>query len=130
MFPRILIVEDDPDTAQCFAKLLTMSGYYVRVATGFRSALSLADRECFDLLVCDIGLPDGLGLELMQMLSAKYGMRGIAISGFGEPQIADACMKAGFSAHILKPTTFEHILDVIQIHLLPPHMPAMTIAAL
>jgi len=79
---------------------------------------------------CDIGLPDGSGLELMKALWSMYNMRGIAMSGFGEPKDIEACRAAGFSAHVLKPTTFEHIKDVIQIHLIPPFMPAMTINAL
>jgi len=129
MFARILIVEDDSDTAECFSKLLTMSGYYVRVAEGFRAALSLADGESFDLLMCDIGLPDGSGLELMKALWSMYNMRGIAVSGLGDRETVEACRKAGFSAHILKPTTFEHINNVIRIHLIPPFTPDMTITA-
>ena len=107
-------MEDDADTANVFSKLLVMNGYHVCIAAGFRAALSLADRECFDLLICDIGLPDGSGLELMKTLSEMYKMRGSAVSGYGELKMIENCRAAGFSEYIVKPATFEKINDAIQ----------------
>jgi len=110
---RILLVEDHTDTAKCFSRLLDMTGYQVKVAIDFRSALSLAERERFDLLVCDIGLPDGSGLDLMRALSSQYKMPGVAVSGFGMPTDIAECQAAGFCEHVLKPATFEKLKTAI-----------------
>lgn len=122
MFPRILIVEDHADTANAFSRLLCIEGYYVRVATCVRSAISLAKEDHFDLLVCDIGLPDGSGLDLMRELSLQYRMQGVAVSGFGMPTDITACRAAGFCEYVMKPATFEQLHSAIRKCL--PHPPA------
>ncbi len=79
---RILLVEDHQDSADMLSQLLTLHDYEVTVASiRRRSALAAASRE-FDLLISDIRLPDGSGLELMRRLRANQDIRGIAISGF------------------------------------------------
>ncbi len=114
MFPRILIVEDHADTAEVFSKLLCTEGYYVRIAEGVKTAMALAREDQFDLLVCDIGLPDGSGLDLMRELSSQYKMKGVAVSGFGMPQDIDECRAAGFCTFVLKPATFEQLHSAIR----------------
>jgi DNA-binding NtrC family response regulator len=123
MFSRILLVEDHADTAMSFCQLLCMTGYYVRVAEDYRSALGLASEDYFDLVVADIGLPDGSGLDLMRELSSRYKMRGIAVSGYGSPKDFPDSKDAGFCAHILKPATFERIQEAIEECVSPPLEP-------
>ncbi len=96
-----------------FGRLLSMTGYAVKVASGCKAALTLAEQESFDLLVCDIGLPDGSGLDLMRTVSTQYGLRGIAVSGFGELKDIDDSKAAGFAVHILKPITFDKMKAAI-----------------
>lgn len=120
MVSRILLVEDHLDTAKAFSRLLSIEGYHVRIADGFRSALASAEQDRFDLLVCDIGLPDGSGLDLMRMLAAQYQMKGIAVTGFGMPKDIADCIAAGFHSHILKPATFDQLKAAIAKCLPPP----------
>ena len=56
-----------------------------------------------DLVMSDLGLPDGSGLDLMRRLSANYGLRGIALSGFGMDSDLEKSTAAGFSRHLIKP---------------------------
>ena len=56
-----------------------------------------------DVVVSDLGLPDGSGLDLMRQLSAAYGLRGIALSGFGMDSDFEESTAAGFWRHLVKP---------------------------
>src|SRR5688500_1837190 len=62
----ILVVEDDPASATALARLLRLLGHTVKTAAGIAPALTLAQQERFDLLLCDIALPDGSGCDLMR----------------------------------------------------------------
>jgi CheY-like chemotaxis protein len=62
-------------------RLLHGSGYHVRTADSVASALQVADTEAFDLLVCDIRLPAGSGLDLMRQLLAKQPVKGSPSAG-------------------------------------------------
>jgi PAS domain S-box-containing protein len=104
---RILLVEDHADTAAILGRLLRRSGYEVLPAGTVGSALEVARREMagagLDLVVSDLGLPDGSGLDLMRQLAAAYRLRGIALSGFGMEADLAQSMAAGFSRHLIKP---------------------------
>jgi two-component system CheB/CheR fusion protein len=106
---RILLVDDHPDTTTALERLLTRRGHTVAAAHDMRSAMETAERDQFDLLVSDVGLPDGSGLELMASLRAKSGLRGIAISGFGMNGDIEKSMRAGFSQHLVKPVNLEKL---------------------
>ena len=71
------------------SQLLTLYDYEMTVARSVQEALSAASGE-FDLLISDIRLPDGSGLELMRRLRADQNIRGIAISGLGPKRIGNA----------------------------------------
>lgn len=119
MFSRILLVEDHADTANACSLLLCIEGYYVRIAGGCEPALALAAHDHFHLVVCDIGLPDGSGLDLMRALASQYEMKGVAFTGYGTAQDIADCEAAGFSAHVLKPAPFEKLKSAIEKCLLP-----------
>jgi len=80
---RILLVDDHQDTCTALERLLVRRGHLVATAHNMRSAMETAVRNQFDLLISDVALPDGSGLELMMQLHAISGIPGIAISGFG-----------------------------------------------
>jgi PleD family two-component response regulator len=65
---RLLLVEDHLDTAQTISRLLHFNGFKVTVASDVASASAAAEAEPFDVVVCDLGLPDGDGCELMLWL--------------------------------------------------------------
>ena len=106
---RILLVDDHLDTSVALEKLLTRRGHTVAAAHDMRSAMEAAERDQFDLLISDVGLPDGSGLELMTRLRATSGIRGIAISGFGMNGDVEKSMQAGFFEHLVKPVNLEKL---------------------
>ena len=111
---RILLVDDHPDTNAALAKLLTRRGQTVTTAQDMRSAMEAAERGQFDLLISDVGLPDGSGLELMTRLRATSGIRGIAISGFGMNGDVEKSRQAGFFEHLVKPVNLETLETTIE----------------
>ena len=111
---RILLVDDHRDSLSVLAKLLGMQGHTIRTATSFAEAVQSAAANQCDLLVSDIGLPDRTGIELMQELGQRYGIKGIALTGHGDEQTVQDCYKAGFSARLLKPVGFSDLLDAIR----------------
>jgi signal transduction histidine kinase len=102
---RILLVEDHEDTADAMAALLEARGYRVTVARTLAEARAAAAAAELDLLVSDLGLPDGSGHELMRELSARYGLRGIALSGYGMQEDLRKSRQAGFERHLTKPVS-------------------------
>ena len=112
--PRILLVEDDADTRQILSKLLQRHGYEVTTADCVRKGLELSARGRFDIVISDLGLPDGSGLDLMRQIKALYGLPGIALSGFGADDDLRMSRAAGFSEHIIKPVNFNVLRTAIQ----------------
>ncbi len=110
---EILLVEDHEDTARVLRRILAKSGHEVSLANNVTDARALAAEKSFDLVISDVGLPDGSGLELMRHLSATYGLRGIALSGFGTDEDLAASRAAGFSEHLTKPVDWERLKSAI-----------------
>jgi signal transduction histidine kinase/CheY-like chemotaxis protein len=109
---RILLVEDHMDTAAAMAELLDLLGHSVLVAhdvaSGLTAARAALDGPGLDLLISDLGLPDGSGLDLMRELSGQ-GLRGIALSGYGTEKDVRDSREAGFSRHLTKPIDLERL---------------------
>ncbi|MFP5286118.1 MAG: response regulator, partial [Thermoanaerobaculia bacterium] len=106
---RLLLVEDHADTAAAMADLLRALGHEVTVAGSVGAALGAAEARGgrFDLVVSDLGLPDGSGLDLMRELSGRYGLKGIALSGYGMEEDVQRSREAGFSKHLTKPVDLQ-----------------------
>src|SRR5688500_16521570 len=109
----LLVADDHEDSLSALAMLLRMSGYTVHAARTILEATALASARRCDLLVGDIQFPDGSGLDLMRDLQARYGLRGIAVSGFTTAQDVEAALKAGFARHLAKPITFPDLLAAV-----------------
>jgi CheY-like chemotaxis protein len=92
-------------------RLLTLRGHEVMSAPGMRAALELAGAsgDRFELLISDVGLPDGNGMDLLRYLRIKQPIRGIAISGFGMDSDIGKSLEAGFSEHLVKPVRLEKL---------------------
>jgi PAS domain S-box-containing protein len=111
---RILIAEDHGDTAKILRQLLIAEGHQVKAAGDVATALELARHEEFDVLVSDIALPDGSGLELMRELrNLQRRPAGIALSGFGMADDLRKSRDAGFQEHLTKPVNFDVLLAAI-----------------
>jgi CheY-like chemotaxis protein len=106
---RILLVDDHADTCAALERLLKLRGHSVAAAHSMRGALEIAAAESFDLLISDIGLPDGNGVDLVRYLRAQRPIRGIAISGFGMDADISKSLEAGFSEHLVKPVKLEKL---------------------
>lgn len=110
----LLFVEDHTDTATATAHLLRGNGYGVATATNAQEARALAAQGKFDLALCDVGLPDADGCDLFSELTNMYGMPGIAVTGFVEPEDLNRAARAGFAAHVVKPYDFAKLVVVIE----------------
>jgi len=110
---RILLVEDHEDTNRSLTSLLRRRGYHVRSALTFQSALELSAKEKFDVLISDLGLPDGSGLDLIQKLASKPPL-GIALTGFGMEQDIRRSRDVGFQHHLVKPIDLNKLDALIQ----------------
>jgi CheY-like chemotaxis protein/anti-sigma regulatory factor (Ser/Thr protein kinase) len=111
---RVLLVEDHSDTRDVLATLLGACGYAVNTAGSVETALQFAALERFDVVVSDLGLPDGTGYDLMKQLRDRYGIIGIAVSGYGTEQDQQRSRDVGFLAHVVKPVDFGQLAAVIQ----------------
>jgi two-component system CheB/CheR fusion protein len=105
----ILVVEDHRDTVVAMSRLLTYFGHRVQVAESLASALKLASENDFDLIISDIGLPDGTGLDLLSQLPHNRKAPAIALSGFGMDEDIQRSRDAGFEEHLTKP------IDVVRL---------------
>ena len=107
--PRLLLVDDHPDTLRSMQLLLMRRGYLVSTAPDVQSALKTAAAGDFDMLISDVGLPDGSGMDLMRELRATSGedMLGIALSGYGMEEDVARSHAAGFCEHLTKPVNTQ-----------------------
>ena len=111
---RLLLVEDHKPTLQVISGLLRRDGYQINTAETIADALHIASIKPFDLVILDLGLPDGTGIQLMQQLRDLYDLKGIALTGFGMEEDVARSQGAGFVAHVIKPVHITELRGVIQ----------------
>jgi len=105
---RILLVEDHRDTAEVVRRLLQHKGHIVDVAATLREALAQCRGSNYHVALCDLGLPDGSGLDLARTLKDECPQtRFVALTAHGMPKEVDEAYAAGFDTHLLKPITAE-----------------------
>jgi two-component system chemotaxis response regulator CheY len=115
----ILLVEDHQDTANAFARMLRRDGYDITVAPTAAAALGLCGKQGFDLLICDINLPDGDGSEILKAARQFHPQTlGIIVSGHDEPAHLQAALDAGFAKIFLKPIDYISLRQTLR-ELLP-----------
>ena len=122
---RLLVVEDHADLRAALGAFFEVLGHRARFVGDVASALRAADEEPFDVLLSDIGLPDGDGWSLLRQLE-EAGRRpplAIAMSGFGLDECVMRSKEAGFALHLTKPFAPENLikaLDTVPPVELPP----------
>jgi len=110
---RILVVDDHGDTLRSMQLLLGRLGYEVLAAENMTDALQIAEEHPFDILLSDIGLPDGSGLELLKRLRQTRDVPALALSGFGMDEDVERSRDAGFSDHLTKPVSIDRLQAAI-----------------
>ena len=111
---RILLVEDNPDSSRAVTLAMQMCGYSVRSADGVAAAMRAAADETFDLVISDLGLPDGTGYDLMRQLRERYNLRGVALSGYGMEEDIQRSLDAGFAQHLTKPVEIAQLDSAVR----------------
>lgn len=112
---RILLIEDHADTAKIMARMLRKQGHAVDHALDVATSLKLLKEKEFDLLVSDLGLPDGNGWDIMRDLRGSgSNLPGIALSGYGQDADIQNSLDAGYCAHFTKPFNIGTLLAKIQ----------------
>lgn len=110
---RILVVEDHSDTLQALSQLLSHFGHDISTADGARSALDMINSKEFDVVLCDIALPDGNGYDVIAEAKRKGAVKAVAISGFAARDDVERGRKAGFDFHLAKPVDFHELRSVL-----------------
>jgi PAS domain S-box-containing protein len=100
---RLLLVEDHLPTLQALSSLLSRDGHQVVAVGSIAEALAAASVDTFDLVISDLGLPDGTGNQMMEKLHEAHGLKGIALSGYGMDEDILRSREAGFVTHLVKP---------------------------
>ena len=115
---RILVVEDHEDTAHALTRLLRAEGHLVTTAHTMAGALALmAGQRPVELLICDIGLRDGNGCDLLRRIREYYGGRevpAIALTARDDAGLVEECRRAGYHHFLLKPFLFEQVLEALR----------------
>ena len=107
---KIFLVEDNDDTRELMSQLLQGCGYDVSTAGDMQSALRDFPGSGAEVLLSDLGLPDGDGWELLRDLKeAGMAPYAIAMSGFGTVADVSASMQAGFRHHLVKPVDWDNL---------------------
>ena len=110
---RVLLVDDHVDTCEVVSRLLDMDGHRVDCAYTAADARVAIDAREFDVMICDMELPDGDGLELLSYARARFPVQGISLSGHGG-DIQERGAAVGFSAHLSKPFSVAILREAIQ----------------
>jgi two-component system CheB/CheR fusion protein len=110
---HLLLVDDHADTRLILGRLLEKSGHTVSCAHCAEDALKLLERESFDALISDIGLPDRSGYELINEAKQRQPLQGIALSGFGMEEDVRRSLEAGFDYHLTKPIDFNELRSLL-----------------
>jgi PAS domain S-box-containing protein len=113
----ILVVEDNHHTLQALKTLLVRRGYHVSTAETLGGAIEQLREFEFDLVISDLGLPDGSGLTIMQHVPQSR-TRAIAVSGFCSEEDIRKSKEAGFVEHLAKPFDFKRLQEALDKALL------------
>jgi CheY-like chemotaxis protein len=110
---RILVVEDHSETLEALSHLLSHFGHEISVADGAQNALNIIDSKEFDVVLCDIALPDGSGYDVIAEAKRKRPVKAVALTGFGATEDIERAKEAGFDFHLTKPVDIHELRAVL-----------------
>ncbi len=114
---RILVVDDNVDTARGMARLLKLIGHTIATAHSGPEAIEAARRHHPEIILLDIGLPGMSGYEVAAHLRQEANCQGaliIAVSGYGQDEDRRRSREAGFDHHLIKPLDHDALLALLQ----------------
>jgi PAS domain S-box-containing protein len=114
---RILVVEDNRDVGQMLRDVLELLGHDVAVAESAAEALDVLHTRGADIVLCDLGLPDMSGYELVKIMRGDAPLRTIpvvALTGYGQPEDRKRTTEAGFNDHLIKPVNVDALNAVLR----------------
>jgi len=118
---HILVVDDEPDLRTLYELTLLRDGFRVTTAASLSSALHALGQQAFDLIITDMRLPDGLGLNLIRHIKAHHrGERSIVITAYGSAENAVESLKAGAFDYLTKPVELKQFRTVVASALQSP----------
>jgi CheY-like chemotaxis protein len=109
---RVLVIEDNEDSAYSLRDVLELNEHVVEVACNGREGIETARNFHPDVVLCDIGLPEMDGYEVARAMRAdpELGRVGlVAVSGYAQPEDVATSKDAGFDAHLAKPPSIDSI---------------------
>lgn len=115
--PKILIVDDEPSTAEMFRLMLDQAGYRVAVAHGTGVAINALRRERPDLLLLDVMMPGVSGLELCRYVRRDpewAHLPIVLISAKSQPEDIQEGLEAGATVYLTKPVAKDELLESIR----------------
>jgi PAS domain S-box-containing protein len=115
---RILAVDDDPDTRQLLEKILADSGAEVTMASSGREALERLEKDTYDVILSDIGMPEMDGYEFLRRARAKFDdLNGlppaVALTAFAHERDFVLSAEAGFTHHLTKPVDISRLIRTL-----------------
>jgi signal transduction histidine kinase len=114
---RIVVVDDNTDSAEMIASLLQFEGHDVQVAHTGAAGIALAKEIHPDIAFLDIGMPDMSGYAVAGALRDTPELEGlalVALTGYGQDKDRSDALSGGFDIHLTKPVTFETLVSTIQ----------------
>jgi len=116
---RILIVEDSALVTDAFRVLFTEAGYDVDVAASVADGIARATAAPVDVLLLDLSLPDGSGLDILQALRKRGSLprTTLVMTGHNDAESRRICLDAGCAEVLLKPVPIREIIRQIELHL-------------
>jgi PAS domain S-box-containing protein len=111
---KVLLVEDNPDSLRALTMSLSLLGYEVRPANSLRTALAAAEDGRYDLILSDLELGDGTGLDLLRSMGPRRSVPAIALTGYGSEEDRKMCLEAGFEMHLTKPVVTRQLDEAIR----------------
>jgi PAS domain S-box-containing protein len=110
----VLLIEDHVDTAEVMAQLISGMSHHVTVVGRVDDALAATQSATYDLIVSDVGLPDGTGLDFIKAFREHSDVPAVALTGFGTDEDVRRCLAAGFTSHLTKPVNFAQLEQLIE----------------